>query len=224
MWIVFIIIVAFILGLINVISKQKNQNESFKKEGLNPALFISSGKYLSGHTSINNPIDITFIYPTKDVLKIYGMDKGNGTKIFYADIDASLISNIAIEDESSIKSRVGLKRLLLVGIFAFAIKKKEKVELAYLVIDWNLNQFTNETVFEFEGKGALQKANYLRNALINTINGTTNNSNFDDELLNLIRGGANLSATKLYMERTGASLSISKAYVDALTQKEKFGS
>ena len=83
-----------------------------------------------------------------------------------------LIFIIGLFDTGSplfIQKRVGLKRMLAIGIFAFAVKKKVKEELSYIIIEWSDGKFDHETVFEFEGKGSVTQANELRNKLINEI-------------------------------------------------------
>ena len=59
--------------------------------------------------------------------------------------------------------------MLLVGPLAFAWKKKEKKECAYIIIQWNDGRFNHETLFEFTGTGSIQSANTGRNNLINSI-------------------------------------------------------
>ena len=56
---------------------------------------------------------------------------------------------------------------MLTGVFAFAWKKKTKHELAYITIYWNDGKFDHETIFEFEGRNAMTRANSSRNKLIN---------------------------------------------------------
>lgn len=164
------IIIAIIVGIIGFLAEQtanvSKQNESFKKQGLDPKKFLSAGKYISGHINLDKSFEGAFIYPTDKVLKIYGLNPGTGLKDFKTNIDLEKITNVAIEDETTISKRVGLKRMIAIGIFAFAVKKKEKKELAYLVIDWKEDGFTHETVFEFEFKGAVQQANMIRNSII----------------------------------------------------------
>jgi hypothetical protein len=63
------------------------------------------------------------------------------------------------------EKRITLGRVLLVGIFALAWRKKKKNELAFVTIEWK-EKFENSTIFSFEGQEAMQKANTARNELI----------------------------------------------------------
>lgn len=56
--------------------------------------------------------------------------------------------------------------MILVGVFAFAWKKKKKNEIAFVEIDWKKGKFNNETMFCFEGENAVQRANKARNGII----------------------------------------------------------
>lgn len=83
-----------------------------------------------------------------------------------AGIEGRLVKNIAAEDQSTFERRVTLTRLALVGIFAFALKKRKKDELAYLTIEWGDGRFEHQTMFEFSGFGSMNTANKIRNKII----------------------------------------------------------
>ena len=91
--------------------------------------------------------------------------------IFYicGSIDFASIKEVTLEDQSTIENRITVGRMLLVGPLAFAWKKKEKIESAYLILDWNDGTFNHKTLFEFTGSSSMQKANTARNKLINTV-------------------------------------------------------
>jgi hypothetical protein len=220
---IIVVVLAVIFGIANGVSKNNEQAEVFKKEGINPLKFIPAGKYISGHTAINASFENATLYVKDDIVKIYGTEANAGLKKFYANITTVSISGISVEDESSIQTRVGLKRLIALGVFAFAVKKKEKKELAYVIIEWTQGKFNNETVFEFEGAGALNKANACRNRLINVLSGTNQNeeNHLDNELVDYINAGMNLIAVKHYMDTTGATLIDSKRHVDSLRARLK---
>ena len=163
MWI-FIIIV--IVAIIAAISQGNANNSNFEKRFKKKASeLIPSGTYVSGHPRLNESIKNTSLLLDSKEVKIICFEVSDYA--FKSTIEKKLITNVVMEDSSTIQTRVGIKRLLLTGIFAFAWKKKEKLESAYIVIEWKENQFNNETVFEFEGNGSIQKANTLRNKFIN---------------------------------------------------------
>lgn len=128
---------------------------------------IESGTYVHGHPDIDEQKKTVYIIPKEEELHILFM-LGNENLMppkLLGIIPKSAISEIIVEDQSTFEKRLTLARVALVGVFALAWKKKKKNELAYLTINWNDNKFNNETVFEFEGKSALNKANTCSNNL-----------------------------------------------------------
>lgn len=161
-WFIFILIVLMIVGAVsqgNSNIKKFEANFNVKASDL-----IVSGTYVSGHPLLNDPLKDTKLLLENDSVKIFTVD-GNGFHL-KSIIAKEAITNVAMEDASTIQNRVTVGRLLLTGIFAFAWKKKSKQECAYFIIEWKQGQFDNETIFEFEGAGSIQKANTLRNKFI----------------------------------------------------------
>jgi len=138
----------------------KNADDFEKEYNVKLTDRIKSGTLLSGHPDVNESLKSTEMLLDKDDIKIFTAFK------LQANIPKHLIKNVVMEDASTIQNRVGIKRLLMVGIIAFAWKKKEKQECAYLIIEWKKNNFDMETIFEFEGKGSINDANMLRNSII----------------------------------------------------------
>ena len=169
-WIIIIVIViALIWGIISSNKTQKEAKEELAKKGISFSDFKSVGMYAGGHPSLNESIKNVYVFKKDDTLLFYtqqveGMDIPN--LIQNSGIPINDISDIKLEDASSIEHRITVGRLLLVGIFAFAWKKKKKNEIAFVNIVWNKGKFQQETTFMFEGKDALQKANTARNELM----------------------------------------------------------
>ena len=157
-WIILILIVLFFAFLM----KDFNKNSKVFEKEYNHKLSdrIKSGTLLSGHIDVDESLKSTEMLLDKDDIKIFTAFK------LQANIPKNLIKNVILEDASTIQHRVGIKRLLMVGVIAFAWKKKEKVECAYLIIEWKKNNIDMETIFEFEGKGSINDANSLRNTII----------------------------------------------------------
>lgn len=77
------------------------------------------------------------------------------------------ILNICVEDDTTIESIVGLKRMLLVGIFAFAWKKRKTNPLAFLVIEYKDEVSGSEkAIFQSTSKEAFQNLNNLKYNLV----------------------------------------------------------
>lgn len=161
-WFIFIFIVVIIIaGAAAGNSNIKKFEDKFK---VKVSDLLSSGTYVSGHPLLNDSLKDTRLLLESDSVKIFTVD-GNGFHL-KSRISKEAITNVAMEDSSTIQNRVTVGRLLLTGIFAFAWKKKSKQECAYFIIEWNQGQFKNETIFEFEGTGSIQRANTLRNKFI----------------------------------------------------------
>lgn len=149
-------------------NRMKIWDENLKSEGINPESLIHAGSYAGGHPTIDNQIKICVIFPEKDDLVIYERDvsqypKKKGT------IPISSINNILLEDSTTIEHKVTVGGILLYGMYAWAMKEKEKNELAFITIEWNNGKFNNSTIFSFEGKDAMQTANKARNQLLKLI-------------------------------------------------------
>lgn len=124
-------------------------------------------EYTGGHPEIDKPSKVRLRAEKKSIL-IKGMAIGNTGKVI-GEISGEKIKNILVENKSTVSRRVTVGRLLLVGVFAFAWKKKKTDNEYYVVVEWNDGRFDHETLFEFEGKGAQKDANEFRNYLIKGI-------------------------------------------------------
>jgi hypothetical protein len=165
-WIGLIIVFALIAYLgISGTKQNKKINEKLIELGYSLDSKIETGKYVAGHPDINEAIPKTSIMPKDNKLDIM-LEKPMEVPLKKGEIENSFINNVLVEDQSTVEKRVTVGRLLLTGIFAFAWKKKKKIELAYLTIEWNDGKFDHETIFEFEGTGAMQNANTARNQII----------------------------------------------------------
>lgn len=124
-----------------------------------------SGKYISGHPNINTPIPVTNAEVNKENIVIFGAVGGKLSE--QGKIPLSQIKNVSVEDASTIEKKITATRLLTLGVFAFAAKKKKVNPEFYLTALWNDGRFETETIFEFEGEHANRNANTLRNVIIN---------------------------------------------------------
>lgn len=172
-WWGWLIIVTFIvlmaITIIDGNKKKKKAEIELSKKGLNFSDFKFLGMYAGGHPSIDNSRD-----------NVYGKREGADIVLYTEDMpDASMpveikdsnipirdITAIKVEDASTVEKKVTLGRMVLVGIFALAWKKKKKNEMAFVNIVWKKGKFENDTTFMFQGKDAAQKANKARNELI----------------------------------------------------------
>lgn len=150
--------------------RRRKEKENYKSllSKYEITLTVNAGKYLTGHIELNNPISNVFIGFSKERLYIISKEIPEG--IIKGTIDYNKIENILVEDASTIENRITATRLALVGVFAWAIKKKEKHVLYYTTIVNSNGRFTNEVVFEFEGEKAMMDSTRLKNEIVKKIN------------------------------------------------------
>jgi hypothetical protein len=166
MWYIIIgVIILLVIILATGDDKRKEINAKLIEAGYDPEQKILSAKYLGGHPDINDAKPHTSLFFKDGALHIME-DMPLNMPIKLAEIPGANIKNVVVEDQSSVERRVTLGRMLLVGIFAFAWKKKKKNEQAYMIFEWSDGRFEHETIFEFEGREAMVKANTARNGVI----------------------------------------------------------
>lgn len=116
-----------------------------------------SGKYLTGHPDIDTHIEQTEIQVTDKEVTIFSVIGEEKTEKEVAKIPMNKIKKVMVEDKSTMESRVTASRLLMVGIFAFALKKTEVHQHFYLVVEWADGNFEFTTIFEFFGNDQATK-------------------------------------------------------------------
>lgn len=164
-WLYILFGIALLISVANEADKNaKIEKKNFRKKGIEIDQFFNAGKYITGYHTQNTPTDHLNFYLTEEYIRVYDINKN----IFFS-IKFSDIKNITLEDKTTIESRVGFKRLLVAGIFAFAMKKKSKNEIYYLIIEYDRQGFTNEVYFEYEGKHMSQYASDAKNKIQNAI-------------------------------------------------------
>jgi hypothetical protein len=169
-WIIVIgLVVIFIIIGVTSSNKEKNIKEELKAKGLNFDAFVSVGTYVGGHPDRNENVDNCFANKESDTMVFYRKIIAEKPERKFS-INIENIKNITVEDASSIEKKITVGRLLLVGVFALAWRKKKTNELAFVVTEWNDGKFDHSTTFSFEGKEAMTKANTARNSLIKMCN------------------------------------------------------
>lgn len=132
-------------GIISTIEEAEQERQRKKELGLLDDVKISKLEYKGGHPALPKEKDCT-LEVTNDNLKIsYGLTNE-------AIIEFSNISGVRFETMEQISSRVTVTRLALLGVFAFALKKKKKDSEKYLTIDFCENGLENTVVIA--GKNA----------------------------------------------------------------------
>lgn len=169
-WIIIVAIpVLFIIMGASGSEKKKKTDQILLEKGLKQEDIIFLGTYIGGHPDLDDNISFSVIYPKNNILIIAKQISELEVPVEKCSIAIESIKDVAIENASTIENKVTLGRVLLVGVFALAWKKKNKNELAFISINWFDGKFEHSTLFSFEGKDAAQKANTARNRLIKII-------------------------------------------------------
>ena len=168
-WLFLVLIIIMIVAIINGIITHNKSVQILKEQGLKFSDFIPIGMYAGGHPELNDSINnVCFKKANKEIeffsYKSFASDIP--VKIENANIQIDSISDIKLEDASTVEKNITLGRLALVGIFAFAWKKKKVTEVAFLVVVWKNGRFEQSTTFMFQGKTAMTMANTARNKMM----------------------------------------------------------
>lgn len=99
-------------------------------------------EYKGGHPDLKKEKDCTMKITNDDLTISYGISQGK--------IDFSSITGIHYETAEQISRRITATRLLTLGVFAFAFKKKKKDSQKYLTIEFTVNDM--ECAALFSGK------------------------------------------------------------------------
>ncbi len=140
---VFLFIGIVIIAFAWVIANEKKKRKKFKEVGAIEK--INTGKYLVGLPEATATYDSTECAVTeRDFVFIseYGDEIGR--------IPRDSITQILFDKHSQISQRLTVPRIAMLGIFALAAPKKDKIETHSLVIDWDdKNGERQNTVYEF---------------------------------------------------------------------------
>lgn len=168
-WVVLIIaIIVFIISIASVSQQQNKTISKMKDKGISFGDFHRLGNYIGGLDNKNEVIKEVYAKKEGDKIAFYKIPFQNISmpESINSSINISDIDDVKVEDKTSVEKRLTVGRLLLVGVFAFAWKKKKIDESAYLIIEWKKGKFSNTTIFNLDEKDAFLKANKARNELI----------------------------------------------------------
>ncbi|MGE5343104.1 MAG: hypothetical protein ACM3SY_16645 [Candidatus Omnitrophota bacterium] len=117
------------------------------------------GKYLYGLSSQNNEISTTCYDKEKEFI-FYSRNTSLGS------IKKANIKRLAVEDRSTIERRITATRLLTIGVFALAFKKKKEHPSFYLTIEFLDGPIESQAIFEFQSMSAANAASQkIKNCL-----------------------------------------------------------
>jgi len=123
---------------------------------------IDCGTYLTG---LDHPKQVDFVNAITE----------NGEIVFtrgrreIGRLKIASIKSVVVDDKSTIEKHITATRLLAIGIFALALKKKQKHKEHALVIEHE----TGAVAFEFTGPGCQIRANAANAGLQRILSGRT---------------------------------------------------
>lgn len=135
-WVIIVVfIVIFIIVMIHENIKSGKVNEEAKAKGDDPHSYKEIGTYIGGHPSVDKQKTYVLARKNDQVIEFWeGIMGYNGEfssshpdKIEGFEIPIEAVEDIRIEDKTSIEREVGAGRMFLVGMYAFAWKKKKKM-------------------------------------------------------------------------------------------------
>lgn len=136
-------------------------------------------KYLHGIPNFNSPARVVF-EPQIDGVALLNADADE--KMFLR-LKRTDIINISVEDQTTIEKRVGFKRLLLVGIFALAWKKKDINPLSFLIIEYKDRAgLIQEVYIQSDKKNGYQTFNNIKYNLYRFWKDVDENPNLIEQL------------------------------------------
>lgn len=165
--IVIIFVALCVWAAITSSKHQKAYSASLKAAGLDKHPSVLCGNYVGGHPELDIKVDNVKLTKSDDDRLVFLMRYlKTGAVNTRAFIPIADIKNIEVEDSSTIERKMTMGRIFLVGIYALGWQKKKKNELAFVTVGWADGRFEHETLFSFEGRMAMTRANTCRNALI----------------------------------------------------------
>ncbi|HIT81372.1 MAG TPA: hypothetical protein IAD09_03910 [Candidatus Caccoplasma merdavium] len=170
--IVIVFIIVFIWGC-KIDYKKLKQKERYLTDG-----FEFMGHYVYGHPKVKSPAPdivygrletghIVFYQIGETEYNVFPPSAIEGFKILCNNIE-----DARVEDETTFESRITIPRMFVAGLYSLAWKKRDKHEAAFLRVIWRDGRFTNETVFGFDGTGAISSADKARNFVISCCKAT----------------------------------------------------
>tara|TARA_Y100000310_G_scaffold241841_1_gene245990 strand:+ start:182 stop:784 length:603 start_codon:yes stop_codon:yes gene_type:complete len=108
---------------------------------------INMGKYIVGFEEHNYEMDNMLCHITDNGF-LFSSQSGNTIGAIYKDS----LTNLFLEDKTSVAQRLTATRLLTLGVFSLAAPKKKKHKEYCIIFEWeDDNGEKNNVVFEFSG-------------------------------------------------------------------------
>lgn len=176
-WTIVVIgIILFVVWIIFGLTNSRDKDKSFYEEqNLNKADTFKSGWYVGGQPGCDQPIKYSRMFYRNGELVVYkeslseiitkDYTPDNTPGILFS-IKNENIKDIRIEDHTSVENKITAGRILLVGVFALAWKKRKQHPLYFLIIEHSDGRFTHTPAFCFQGESASTTAHKTRSRVL----------------------------------------------------------
>ena len=159
-----------ILVLKKGVVKEGEQTKHSTAQNTSHNDFESMGNYLGGHPGSENMIASTVFRKNSDCCLFFYEDGSYNMPEYKFKIKIKSFKSIFVDDLPSFEKKVTSGNIILSGAAGKILKKKKSRQLAFVTINWTDDHAEHSTVFSFEGKEALQKANTARANFLQSIN------------------------------------------------------
>jgi hypothetical protein len=160
--------------LFTVYNNRKRREEVaehiLNRQGLSARDFVESGTYIGGHPSVTEIIPSLIFRRTPQDFMFYIRPTNVYLPAEKFSIPVDSVTNIDLEDTSTVEEKVTAHRILLLGPFALAFKKQIKRDSCFVSIEWKEEKQIYNTYFYFDGYNAMLNANEFRYKLIAELN------------------------------------------------------
>jgi len=163
------LIILFILTLIAGFNKNRKQWTILGWHGISKEDMIHVGTYIGGHPNIYTSKFRAVIYKFEKDLIIAEQFSPRTPPERKAFILGSSVKNVQVENSIFDGDHIIPERPLMVDINSHILPHEKKTELQFVIINWEDGQSVYSTIFSFDGKNAIQKANAARNAIVKAI-------------------------------------------------------
>lgn len=131
--------------------------------------YISAGDYLSGFSTCTAPCAPVYVGFSSSEAMCFKVIKSKAV-IEVGRMALASIKDVSLDDATTIENKVTLGRVLALGVFALAFKKKVKTEQYYVTVTYSGKQIDTQLVFQFDGNNSKTTASKLHQAFISNVN------------------------------------------------------
>jgi len=161
---ILLILGVILIAIIMNNNKQDIIEKADEKEGAT-TIFTVDATHLGGNPNLKQNEIVFFQIRSNNVFRIQLI---HGSEYEYQVIKPTDIIKCEFKTEQEIKKDVTVGRLIGLGVFAFALKKKTKEITNYMILDYKINSILVNCLFEGRDGQELSKLVYKINGMMLT--------------------------------------------------------